>query len=311
MIERKGGTSLRQFLKTLSVDMGGSRVKLATVENGAVAESEMFPVSPDGFTGTLAELEKRISAARSRHPGGWDGIGIALPGIIDEERGRVLSCNAKHAGVENVDIFAWAQERLSLPCRVINDARAALLGELDFGCAKGEQNAVMMILGTGVGTSAVCRGHVERGAHGTAGLLGGHFPIQFDGGRTCNCGGAGCLEAYVGTWALKEMAGDADYDYRRLAEDYAKGDEKAQRLFATVSTALGAGALALVHLYDAETVIWSGGASHFTPLLAAAQEHVWAHAWTPWGKVRFVVADNPEASALLGLHALFAEVPVK
>jgi glucokinase len=115
----------------------------------------------------------------------------------------------------------------------------------------------------------------------------------------------------VGTWALKEMAGDADYDYRRFAEDYAKGDEKARRLFATISTALGAGALALVHLYDAETVIWSGGASHFTPLLDAAQEYVWAHSWTPWGKVRFVVADNPEASVILGLHALFAEMPTR
>ena len=144
-----------------------------------------------------------------------------------------------------------------------------------------------------------------------AGLLGGHFPIQFDGGRKCNCGGTGCLEAYVGTWALREMAGDSDYDYRRFAEDYAKGDEKAKRLFATVSGAFGAGALALVHLYDAETVVWSGGASRFTPLLDAAQEYVWAHSWTPWGKVRFVVAGNPEASVTLGLHALFAEASVK
>ena len=72
-----------------------------------------------------------------------------------------------------------------------------------------------------------------------------------------------------------------------------------------------AGALALVHLYDAETVIWSGGASHFTPLLKAAEEYVWKHSWTPWGKVRFVVADNPEASVVLGLHALFAEMPTR
>ena len=66
-----------------------------------------------------------------------------------------------------------------------------------------------------------------------------------------------------------------------------------------------------VHLYDSETVIWSGGASHFAPLLDAAQEYVWTHSWTPWGKVRFVVADNPEVSVVLGLHALFAEVPAQ
>ena len=72
-------------MKTLSADMGGSRVKLATVENGSAVDNDIFPVSESGFTGTLAELEARISAARVRHPGGWDGIGIALPGIIDEE----------------------------------------------------------------------------------------------------------------------------------------------------------------------------------------------------------------------------------
>ena len=109
----------------------------------------------------------------------------------------------------------------------------------------------------------------------------------------------------------KISAADPGYDYRRFAEDYEKGEEKAQRLFATISTALGAGALALVHLYDAETVIWSGGASHFALLLDAAQEYVWAHSWTPWGKVRFVVAENPEASVVLGLHALFAKVGTK
>ena len=135
-------------MKTLSADMGGSRVKLATVENGTVIESEMFTVSSEGFTGTLAELERRVSAMRARHPGEWDGIGIALPGIIDEERGRVLSCNDKHAGVENVDIFAWAREKLSLPCRVINDARAALLGGA--GLAGDKVDTVDIVLGVGV-----------------------------------------------------------------------------------------------------------------------------------------------------------------
>ena len=65
-----------------------------------------------------------------------------------------------------------------------------------------------------------------------------------------------------------------------------------------------------MHLYDAETVVWSGGASRFTPLLDVVQEYVWAHSWTPWGNVRFVVSDNPEASALLGLHALLVEASV-
>ena len=50
--------------------------------------------------------------------------------------------------------------------------------------------------------------------------------------------------------AGEEMAGDQSYDYRRFAADYAKGGEKARRLFATVSAALGAGALAYTEVSD-------------------------------------------------------------
>ncbi len=254
-----------QGFRTISADLGGSRVKLAVVEDGAVIENDVFPVPEGGISATLAMLEERMSAMKSRHPGEWVGIGLALPGIVDEDSGRVLSSNAKNEGVEKVDLVKWGREKMSLPCRVINDARAAFIGELNYGCAKGETNAVMLVMGTGIGTSAVCQGVIERGVHGTAGLLGGHFPIQFMNGRPCNCGGAGCMEAYVGTWALKEMAGDPSYDYKRLAEDYGKGDEKARELFKVVSTALGAGTLALVHLMTPKQ--WFSPAASHTSVL--------------------------------------------
>ena len=297
--------------RTLCADLGGSRVKLATVEDGRILVSEIFDVSPDGAKGTLALLADRARRLMAAHPGNWAGVGLALPGIVDEEARRVTSCNAKHAGIEAIDLAAWARSELGIGLKVINDARAALLGEINYGCARGEKDAVMMILGTGVGTSAVSNGRVERGVHGTAGILGGHFPIAFENGRACTCGGAGCVEAYVGTWALREMAGNPAYDYRRLEADCAKGEPKALRLFETVSAALGAGALALVHLYDAETVIFSGGVSHFAALLDAAEDYVRKRAWTPWGKVKFVRATDPEASVTLGLHALFAEDTIR
>ena len=181
------------------------------------------------------------------------------------------------------------------------------MGELAYGCAKGETDAVIVILGTGIGTSAVSGGRIVRGRHFTHGLLGGHLPVNFDGDRRCTCGAMNCLEAYVGSWALKEMAGDPEYDYRRLECDYAAGSEKAKRLFATISTALGAGTVALVHAFDPETVIWSGGVSRFTALIDAAQRYVHENAWTPWGKIRFLKAADPEASVTLGLHSLFAD----
>ena len=293
-------------MKTLCADLGGTRLKLAVVENGVVLENEVSPIATNaGMDNVLANLAGRSKALMARHPGGWRGLGLAFPGLIDEARRQVIYCSGKYAGADKVDLPKWAHETLGLDVKLINDARAAIIGEINYGSAAGETDAVMLILGTGIGTAAVCQGKVYRGKHGMAGLLGGHFSIAYDNGRKCICGGTGCLEAYAGTWALKELAEDPTYDFERLEKNYLANDDKAKRLFDIQTKALGAGAVSLIHAFDAETVIFSGGASRFSALLDAAERYVHEHAWTPWGAVKFVVAEHPEDSVVLGLHSLF------
>lgn len=293
-------------MKTLCADLGGTRLKLAAVENGVVLENEVSLIDTNaGMENVLANLAERCKAMMARHPGEWKGLGIAFPGLLDEPTRHVIYCSGKYAGADKIDLPKWARETLGLDMKLINDARAAIIGEINYGSATGETDAVMLILGTGIGTAAVCQGKVYRGKHGMAGLLGGHFSIDFDNGRKCICGGSGCLEAYVGTWALKELAGDPTYDYQRFEHDYLAGDEKAKMLFGIQAKALGAGAVSLIHAFDAETVIFSGGGSRFAALLEAAEAYVYEHVWTPWGKVKFIVAQHPEDSVVLGLHSLF------
>lgn len=96
-------------VRTLCADLGGSRVKLAAVQDGKVLGSEIFDVSPTGAEGTLALLAEHARKLLADHPGAWAGLGLASPGIVDEEARRVVSCNAKHAGIEAVDLPAWAR----------------------------------------------------------------------------------------------------------------------------------------------------------------------------------------------------------
>ena len=49
----------------------------------------------------------------------------------------------------------------------------------------------------------------------------------------------------------------------------------------------------------------AGGVSRFAALIDAAQRYVHENAWTPWGKIRFLKAADPEASVTLGLHSLY------
>ena len=48
-----------------------------------------------------------------------------------------------------------------------------------------------------------------------------------------------------------------------------------------------------------------GSVSPEMALVEAAKKYVLEHAWTPWGKVGFIVAEHPEDSVVLGLHSLF------
>ncbi len=52
--------------------------------------------------------------------------------------------------MHGLEKFMWA-DFLQRSCHVLNDAHAALLGEVWAGAAKGTQDAFMLTLGTGVG----------------------------------------------------------------------------------------------------------------------------------------------------------------
>ncbi len=60
-----------------------------------------------------------------------------------------------------------------------NDARLACLGEWKYGAGQQSSDMVMVTLGTGYGTSAIINGQILRGKHFQAGILGGHFVIDF------------------------------------------------------------------------------------------------------------------------------------
>lgn len=84
----------------------------------------------------------------------------------------------------------------ALKCKAIltNDAKAAALGEMLFGGAKGMKDFIFITLGTGLGSGIVVNGELVYGQDGFAGEV-GHV-IVVPGGRLCGCGRKGCLEKY-------------------------------------------------------------------------------------------------------------------
>lgn len=244
------------------------------------------------------------------------GIGVAIPGIVDFDRKTVLSVNKKYDQTVGFSFEEWANQRFHLPVILENDARAALIGEVTFGAAKHETDAVLMTFGTGIGTAAIINNHLLRGKHHQAGCLGGHITTgseQF----VCTCGNTGCIEAASSNWALpivaKERKGFPDsllakqevIDYFSTIHCAKQNDPFSRSFLDYLLDQWSAGIVNLIHAYDPEIVILSGGLMKSSNLVVSEIEtRVKKRAWTPWGKIRMVVAENPEQSVLFGLEAL-------
>lgn len=190
----------------LCIDFGGTEIKLAVIADARILASGTIPVQ-----GRAADLAAAAAGARrllAETDRDADAVGIAVPGVVDPVSGRMLHANAKYDFLRDYDLNAWSLREFGVPAVVENDARAALVGETSIGSAAGERDAVLVTLGTGIGTAAMIDGIALRGRTGHAGILGGHITVDIDG-PTCPCGNIGCGEALASARALGASTGSA------------------------------------------------------------------------------------------------------
>lgn len=304
----------------IAIDFGGTTIKLGLIEKGQAAAQAIIPAySGQGLIKRLPDVEQavldmleisEISLQQCR------GIGFAIPGIVDFDSGQLLSVNEKYADAVGFSFSGWAKDTFGLRSVLENDARAALFGESAYGTAQGERDVVLVTFGTGIGTSALLNGKMLRGKHNLAGILGGHFSAgSLD--VLCNCGNAGCLEAHASHWALPRLIRghpqygssvlkeQEDLSYLTLLQAASSGDRVAIELEDQLIKYWGAGLVNLVHAYDPELIVLSGGLMKSADrILPRLTNYVHKFAWAPWGKVRFAAAANPELSVLLGVSFL-------
>jgi glucokinase len=307
----------------LACDLGGTRMKIGVVRDGDVlAQTTIAAKSKAGLAPGLPALKTAWMDLLARLRLGLTdcaGISVAFPSLVDVALGRVLAEYGKYADAPNLDLRAWAKKEFNLPLAIENDARMALIGEWKFGAGRGSDNIVMMTLGTGLGTAAVLQGHVLRGQHGQAGVLGGHSTVRY-GGRVCSCGNVGCAEAEASTaflcdvavrmpeWDRSVLRNAATLNYALVFKRAVEGDACAIKLRDHSLLVWATLAVNLIHFYDPEIVIIGGGimASRET-ILPFVQNHVARHAHTPWGKVRVVASELEDRAALVAAEWLLHE----
>lgn len=314
----------------LGIDLGGTRIKIGIVEDGVVLAADALPnrSTPDDLVDVVARV-RDLADGRT-----VDAVGIAVPGVVRPDRRGMLLAAAKYAYLQDTDLVAWAGEAFGAPAVVENDARAALVGETTAGCARGHDDVVMVVLGTGIGTAATMGGRLVRGRSGHAGILGGHQTIMIDGPR-CPCGNVGCAEALAASWNVADVVARAR---ARTADDGPVGggdgvatspqgvpavpdplvadgwrgllasaatDPVARAATTEAARVWAAATASMVLAYDPELVVLSGGVLAAPDLVVpAVREHLDRHLWGSMPRPRLVVARDPDHSVVVGTAAL-------
>lgn len=311
-------------MKALAIDLGGTHATCGLVDGPViVAQEELDTDRARSLAAVLplfAESFHRLLSRASLKFRDVGGIAVGFAGLVDSRLGKVVSTNKKYEDATSIDLPGWAFRTFSLPLRVENDARMALLGEAFGGAAKGYSDVVMMTLGTGIGGVAMIEGELLRGKHAQAGCLGGHIPVAIEG-RECSCGALGCAESEASGWALprllREWPGVAEsalsrhsnVGFKEIFDEARNGDPTALAIRDRCLRVWAVDAVGLVHAYDPEIIVIGGGVMKSADVIIPyVQEYVQRYAWTPWGKVQVRAAELGNHAGLVGAVPLLSEL---
>lgn len=189
----------------VGIDIGGTNTVWGLVdERGQVLEKGKWPTrSYPKVEDFVQQAAQTIQELLQNNPTySLAGIGIGAPNGNYFKGTIEFAPNLLWKGI--IPLKALFQQHFEVPVWVTNDANAAAIGEQQFGVAKGQDNFVIVTLGTGVGSGFVVNGELVYGHDGFAGEL-GHTIIE-QNGRLCGCGRKGCLETYASATGIVRTA---------------------------------------------------------------------------------------------------------
>lgn len=309
----------------VGIDLGGTNTVCGLVDEDSqilhtLTLSTQAYESADEFADAAANAMRRLTA-------GLGGIGAIEAIGIGAPCGNFNAGTIEHAanlkwGKGIIPICSMMEERLGIPTRITNDAKAAAMGEMRYGAAKGMKNFIEITLGTGVGSGIVANGSLIYGSDGFAGEL-GHTIIDFNGGRACGCGRSGCLDMYCSSRgvvmtalelledngngsSLSEIPADklTTLDIYNAAEN---GDALAQETFRRTGEILGKACANFAAFLSPEAFIFFGGVAKAGEwLLRPAKEAYDKYVLSLYqGKARFITSGlEGGTAAVLGAAAL-------
>ena len=260
----------------LAIDLEPDRIRVA-VTNALLGILVYRDRLIDRFSDSSVVLKQIIElcseALQKQRNTRIQGIGISLPGLIDREKGILLS-STNMPKWKNVYIRDILSERLGLPVKVDRSSYLAALYENWLHPPLKKKNCTLVVtLRTGVGLSMIRDGIIQLGETGYDGEI-GHTLIDING-QKCECGSSGCLETFISASAIckqveKYMSqGRCDLVRRTIDQGEvltpelvyhlaSQGDPDSIEIVDYVGKYLGIAISNMVNLFGADEVIVSG-----------------------------------------------------
>ncbi len=264
---------------SIGVDLGGTNLRIAAIDqHGRLLEKvtlgAQVALGRDRVVADMCDAIQHV-VSNYRSSGALQGIGIAVPGIIDLRTGVVRKSPNLPDWID-YPVRAEIEKRLGTRVILENDANSAALGEKWLGAARSADNMAMLTLGTGVGGGLVLGGRIWHGMTGMAGEF-GHTTVEPEG-ALCRCGNRGCLEACASATAVVRMAreaiasgaapglaraacANAEFNAKDVYNLAIQGDEEARGIFRRVGRALGIVLSGMVNALNLPMYVIGGGVS--------------------------------------------------
>lgn len=260
----------------IGMDLGGSSIKAVVVTPAGETLtqcSEPFEDRDRQWAVKMRALFQRLQGERGGPP---QAVGVSAPGLVAEDGRRIGVMPGRLEGLVGLDWTEYLGAPHPVP--VLNDAHAALLGEVWLGAARGMRNVMLFTLGTGVGGAAMVDGHLLRGHIGRAGHL-GHVALDLDGPRD-DFNTPGSLEHFLGNKFIRQRTGGRFASTHALVEAARAGDAEARAIWLRSVRALACAIGSLVNVLDPEAAIIGGGIARagemlFGPLRELVPQFEW------------------------------------
>jgi glucokinase len=304
--------------QVLAVDLGGTKCSAAVVDRkGKIVSCRTVPVDVSSRSGPVRQIVGLAEdlAGGKKPKDAYFGAAVAVPGLV-RRNGTVWAPNLP--GWEQMPLARGLTRSLAIPVRVESDRNAAVLGEWWLGAARGKSDAIVLMIGTGIGAGILSGGQIIRGAHELSGCV-GWMTVTRE--QVLKAQGRGELESLAAGPAIASSAqqrlqwGEAS-DLGRLdvtkitAHEVAaaarRGDRLAVDIFNRAGRLLGFAVANLVSLLDPEVIILGGGLAVVADLYLGSLRQAMHERAQPLaaGKVRVVVSRIADTVNLLGCARL-------